>query len=69
MSEQETQKTIINGLSYLILNHLNRAALEQYHPCGDADTMDHRIADGKARAEKLRAIRQDFEDVITGVLY
>lgn len=63
-----TEKEVIDGLGKLINQYLNFAAHEQYSPSGDPDQMDNRIADGKGKAVKLRKIREDFEDVITGII-
>jgi hypothetical protein len=64
----EIEKEVVDSLSELIRFHLKRAAYEQYSPTREADEMDHEIADGKKRATKLKAIRKQFEDVITGII-
>jgi hypothetical protein len=64
----ETKEMIVNGLSTLITQYLLSAAYEQYTPNNDADKMDSVIADGQKKAKELRRIREEFENVITGII-
>lgn len=59
---------VVGLLSELILDNLNATSNEQYSPRFDADKMDQEIEFHQRRAEKLRAIRAEFENVMTGVL-
>lgn len=59
---------VINGLNQLILSNLHGAAHQQYFPVGNPDEMDDRIKWGKKRADELRKLRTDFENIVTGIL-
>lgn len=59
---------ILNRMTEMIMRDLHGAASEQYSPRFDADRMDDEIKFRKERAAKLRVIRQEFEDTMTGVL-
>lgn len=55
---------ITNGLTALIVWHKSVIACESRHPAGgDVDASDDRIRDYKERVEKLRKIREEFENV------
>lgn len=68
MTTSTVVNDVIHGLDELILRNLKGVAQEQYFPCPDADEMDDRIALGKKRAKELRRLREEFEDICTGVL-
>lgn len=68
MTQAEAIESVLAGLQALIVSNLKGVAQEQYFPCSNPDDMDDRIAQGKQRATQLRAIRNDFENLITGVL-
>lgn len=59
---------IVSNLSELILYFANIASSEQYHPTFDSDKSDETIADNIKRVDRLRNIRNEFENLITGVL-
>lgn len=61
-------KTVLDGLSRLIIARLKGVARQQYFPDSDPDNMDNVIAKGKADAAKLRKLREDFEEIVTGAL-
>jgi len=61
-------EVVVDALSRLIRSSLIGAAHAQYFPCSNPDEMDDRIKEGKERAEKLRVIRNEFENIVTGVL-
>ena len=64
----EFYKEIVNNLTKLILYHLAIATDQQYNPCSDADRMDSEIADSMKKAASLRKIREEFENLVTGII-
>lgn len=68
MDKKSTEKSIIDGISELIKLHLINAAYQQYSPDGDPDKSDSTIADAKEKAAKLRKVREEFENITTGIL-
>jgi hypothetical protein len=66
--KKETEIEVISGISLLIIFHLNNAAHEQFCPSPNPDQMDNGIAEGKAKANALRKIREDFENTISGII-
>lgn len=58
----------VNNLSQLIRQHLIDAAYQQYTPDNDPDKMDSTIADGKKKVKELRRLREEFEDITTGII-
>lgn len=58
----------VYNLSQLIRQHLIDAAYQQYTPDHDADKMDSVIADGQKKAKELRRIREEFENITTGII-
>jgi len=67
-SIEASNKIIIDTLSDLIISHLLNAAYEQYTPSNDPDKMDSIIADGKQKAKELRRLREEFENISTGII-
>lgn len=67
-NREETITDIISGLTYLIVNHASHAAREQYAPSLNSDESDEHIKEHKEWVKKLRAIREDFENTVTGLL-
>lgn len=61
-------ETIVNNLSNLIRAHAHMVSSEEHHPSSSADESDERIQENKKIVAELRAIREHFEDVITGML-
>lgn len=59
---------VVDKLSILIRNHLISAAQEQYTPSGEPDKMDSTIADGQTKAKELRRLREEFENITTGII-
>lgn len=59
---------VMNDLSSLIVSHAGMTATEQYRPRGDADASDEYTKEHKAFVTELRAIRQRFENLITGII-
>lgn len=64
----EVHKEVVNNLTKLILYYLSLAANQQYNPSSDADRMDAEIADASEKVAGLRKIREDFENLITGII-
>ena len=64
----ELREEIVNALSKLILNYLALAAYQQYTPDSDPDRSDAEIADAQKKVAGLRKIREEFEDLITGII-
>ena len=58
----------VDNLSQLIRQHLIDAAYQQYTPSNDPDKMDSIIADGQKKAKELRRIREEFENITTGII-
>lgn len=58
----------VDNLSQLIRQHLIEAAYQQYTPDYDADKTDSIIADGQKKAKELRRIREEFENITTGII-
>ncbi len=59
---------ILDNLSVLIIAQLKGVAQQQYFPVSDPDDMDTCIQEGKKRADQLRKLREEFENIVTGVL-
>ena len=58
----------VDNLSQLIRQHLIEAAYQQYTPSSDPDKSDSIIADGQKKAEELRRLREEFENITTGII-
>ena len=58
----------VDNLSQLIRQHLIEAAYQQYTPSSDPDKSDSIIADGQKKAKELRRLREEFENVTTGII-
>jgi hypothetical protein len=59
---------VVVSLSDLIRDYLTIAAHEQYYPNSNPDQMDATIADAKEKARELRRLREEFENITTGVI-
>lgn len=68
MNRDEAIKQVEEGLTYLILSHARATASEQYAPSHTPDESDDYIKEHKAWVESLRKIRQDFENLVTGII-
>lgn len=68
MATQEDVATIINGISVLILRYMNSCASEQWAPGSDPDKMDETIKYNYEKAQKLRKLREDFENIVTDIV-
>lgn len=58
----------VDNLSRLIRQHLIEAAYQQYTPSSDPDKSDSIIADGQKKAKELRRLREEFENITTGII-
>lgn len=58
----------VDNLSRLIRQHLIEAAHQQYNPSSDPDRSDSIIADGQKKAKELRRLREEFENITTGII-
>jgi hypothetical protein len=61
--------TVIEGLSKLVFHELTTCASEQKAPMHEADQMDSIIRDSKDKAKVLRELREEFENVMTGIIF
>jgi hypothetical protein len=68
MTDEEEQKVVVDGISLMIRYHLNTAATEQRYPSPDSDGSDDIICDSLNKVRGLRKIREEFENLITGVI-
>jgi hypothetical protein len=59
---------ILERLNVLIIDNLMACAQEQYEPSHGPDLMDDKIKYHFEKAESLRVIRSNFEEVMTGVI-
>ena len=66
--EMTPQQLVIAVLSEQIAASLRTAAAQQYHPSADADFMDNTISGNLKRAEQLRQLRHQYENICTEVL-
>ncbi len=65
---KELYNDIVNKISIIILKELDNVSSEQRYPSSDPDRMDDIIKDGKLMIVQLRKLRNDFEDIVTGVI-
>lgn len=65
--DQIIDDTVAN-LSKLIIMNLTGASFRQYFPTGNPDNDDDTIEIGQKRAAELRRIREEFENVASGII-
>lgn len=65
--QDERIKAVIDNLSSLIVSHAGMTAREQYAPRADVDASDEYIDAHKDWVRKLRHLREEFEDLVTGL--
>jgi hypothetical protein len=65
---QEAIDSVIVGINYLILNHARCTAREQYNPTECPDDSDEYINQHKSYVSKLRLMRNEFENLVTGMI-
>lgn len=68
MEHDDHTYAVVDHLSRLIVKHASMTAREQYNPGGIPDESDDYIKEHKEYVKKLRQIREQFEDLLTGVL-
>lgn len=64
----ELREQVVTGITKLIFGYLGTAAHQQYNPSIDADKSDAEIADAQKKVEGLRKLREEFEDLVTGII-
>jgi len=67
-TRNEAIASVIEGLCFLIVNHATCAASEQWNPSRTSDESDDYIRDHSEWVNKLRKIREDFENLATGFI-
>lgn len=67
-TRKEATRTVITSISELIILSLHEKTHEQYFPSANPDVMDANIINASERVEKLRKIREAFEDAVTNVV-
>lgn len=67
MSKAEVNE-VVNLMSEQILQSLSGVAQEQYYPQRSSDESDAYMKAGIERATKLRKIREEYENLMTGVI-
>lgn len=67
MNRPEAIEQIEQGIAYLIMHHASTAACEQYSPSTTCDESDERIKEHQKWVVQLRHIRNQFEDLVTGL--
>jgi hypothetical protein len=67
-TRNEAIASVIEGLCFLIVNHATCAASEQWNPSRTSDDSDDYIRDHSEWVNKLRRIREDFENLATGFI-
>lgn len=65
--QDERIKAVIDNLSSLIVSHAGMTAREQYAPSRSSDASDEYIDEHKDWVRKLRHLREEFEDLVTGL--
>lgn len=67
-TREEAVQNVLDGIQWLVLHHATAAAREQYVPSQNADASDDEIKEHKQWVDRLRTLRLDFEDAVTGLL-
>ncbi len=67
-TREEAIDGVLEGIQWLIKHHATAAAREQYVPSQNPDASDDEIKENKRWVERLRTLRLDFEDLVTGLL-
>jgi len=67
-TRNEAIASVIEGLCFLIVNHATCAASEQWSPSRTPDDSDDYIRGHSEWVNKLRRIREDFENLATGFI-
>ena len=67
-TKEEQYKVVVSALSWFIWHYSCIAAAEQYSPQHPPDEMDHLIANASDRVTKIRLLRENFENTISGFI-
>lgn len=67
-TNEDLIKICIISMSMLILRHSSMVAREQYNPTRDPDTSDAYIEEHKNWVNQFRKIREQVENLVTGLL-
>lgn len=68
LTRQDAINQVLGGIQWLIVHHANATAREQYMPRESPDASDDYIKENKEWVESLRKIRNEFEDLVTGLI-
>ena len=68
MSNEELAGDVVDGISRLINLALVSLASEQRYPGGDVDASGDKMRDARDAVKRLRALREEFENIVTGVV-
>ena len=66
--KQEDRNAVLALITGIINGHLRVAASEQDHPTGGADDSEREISDSLKKAMRLRRLRDEFEEITSGVI-
>lgn len=67
-SREEAINSVLNGLQYLIMTAGASCARQQYWPDRDSDSSDDMIKAQRQFFDQMRIMRDNFEEVLTGLL-
>lgn len=67
-NKKEQYEAVVSALSWFIWHYSCIAAAEQHSPVNPPDEMDHLIADASDRVTKIRLLRENFEDTVSGLI-
>jgi hypothetical protein len=68
MTTKEAVDQVLAGFQHLILSGRTLLGQEQYAPRGNADQSEEAMADYRKQVRALRAMREQFETLMTGGL-
>ena len=69
LTRQEAVEQVLSGLQALIMMGAAAAASEQYAPThANPDDMDDAIKAGRESMLAFRRIREEFENLVTGII-
>jgi hypothetical protein len=68
MGEDEAIENVLSGFQVLIRKAAQRAAREQENPGADVDTSEAIIQNNKAKVTQFRLMRNQFEELTTGLI-
>ncbi len=65
--EKSTNRQVVDGVSELIASELTALSSEHWQPRFGADQMEDELQFRRERVKRLRAIRNEFEDLMHGL--